>query len=75
MIFLKINSNIRISDCCDGSDEYTNKIKCENKCLDLAAKMREEEEKLRLLREQGFNKRKELIQLGDDFKKTVQVTK
>ena len=49
-------------------------MQCENKCIALAAKMREEEEKLRVLREQGFNKRKELIQLGDDFKKSVQVS-
>lgn len=34
--------------------------------------MREEEEKLRLLREQGFAKRQELIKLGEDLKKTLE---
>lgn len=49
-------------------------MKCENKCDALAAKMREEEEKLRLLREQGHAKRKELIEQGNELKKAIQVT-
>ena len=39
----------------------------------MAAKMREEEERLKQLRDQGFVKRKELIELGNEFKKTIQV--
>ena len=35
--------------------------------------MREEEEKLRLLREQGHAKRKELIEQGNELKKAIQV--
>ena len=35
--------------------------------------MREDEEKIRKLKEQGFNKRKELIEIGNELKKTVQV--
>ena len=35
--------------------------------------MREEEEKLRQLRDQGFLKRKELIELGNELKKTIQL--
>jgi hypothetical protein len=35
--------------------------------------MREEEEKLRLLREQGHAKRKELIEQGNELKKVIQV--
>ena len=34
--------------------------------------MREEEEKQRQLRDQGFLKRKELIELGNEFKKAIQ---
>lgn len=34
--------------------------------------MREEEEKLRLLKEQGFAKRQELIKLGEEFKKSLE---
>ncbi|RNA29097.1 glucosidase 2 subunit beta [Brachionus plicatilis] len=64
--------NDGICDCCDGSDEYSGKVQCENKCVVLAAKMREEEEKMRLLREQGFAKRQELIMLGEEFKKTLE---
>ena len=72
ILFWNFLKNIS-KDCCDGSDEYDGKVKCENKCIELAAKMREEEEKLRLLRDQGFLKRKELIELGNEFKKTIQV--
>lgn len=35
--------------------------------------MREEEERVRQLKEQGFVKRKELIELGEQLKKTIQV--
>lgn len=35
--------------------------------------MREEEEKMKKLKEEGFVKRKELIEQGNVFKKTIQV--
>ena len=61
-------------DCCDGSDEYSSNVKCENKCVALAAKMREEEERLKQLRDQGSLKRQELINQGTEMRKTIQVS-
>ena len=64
--------NDGICDCCDGSDEYDSGAVCENKCVALAAQMRAEEEKARELRELGLNKRKELVNLGTEMKKSIQ---
>ena len=38
----------------------------------MAAKMRAEEEKLKQLRDQGFLKRKELVELGNELRKSIQ---
>jgi protein kinase C substrate 80K-H len=60
-------------DCCDGSDEYDGKVSCANTCNELAAKMKEEQEKLKKLKEEGFVKRKELIEASNELKKALQV--
>jgi hypothetical protein len=39
----------------------------------LAAKLKEEQERLRILKDEGFAKRKELMELGVQLKKTFQV--
>lgn len=62
-----------IKDCCDGSDEYSGRVTCPNTCSELAAKMREEQERIRKLKEEGFAKRKELIEAATNLKKDLQV--
>jgi protein kinase C substrate 80K-H len=63
--------NDGICDCCDGSDEYDSGTVCENKCVALAAQMRAEEDKARELRNLGLAKRKELVSLGTELKKSI----
>jgi protein kinase C substrate 80K-H len=58
-------------DCCDGSDEYDSGVKCENTCGIMAAKMREEEERLKHLRETGYAKRKEFIEQANQLKQSI----
>lgn len=48
-------------------------MSCVNGCIELAAKMREEEEKLKKIKEEGFTKRKELVELSNQLKKSLQV--
>lgn len=64
-----------ICDCCDGSDE-TNYIlsnsKCENTCNALALQMKEEDEKMKVLTEHGLTKKKELIEQGNQIKKSIE---
>jgi len=67
--------NDGICDCCDGSDETNNpntNLKCENTCNVLAAEMRAEEERLKVLTDQGLTKKKELIDQGNLLMKSIQ---
>lgn len=65
--------NDGICDCCDGSDETgTEGNICANTCNKLAAQMHEEQERIRLLTEQGMIKKKELIEEGNLLKKSIQ---
>jgi hypothetical protein len=41
----------------------------------LAIKLKEEQERVRQQRDEGYNKRREMMQLGAELKKTFQVTK
>lgn len=64
-----------ICDCCDGSDEINYLLsdsKCENTCNALAMQMKEEEEKIKILTEQGLTKKKELIEQGNQLKKSIE---
>lgn len=65
--------NDRICDCCDGSDESNSEgLVCPNTCNVLATKMRAEEERLKLLTDQGVTKKKELIEQGNLLKQSIQ---
>jgi protein kinase C substrate 80K-H len=60
--------NDGICDCCDGSDEYHAKKSCENTCNVEAERMRESQEKARLLLENGLQKKKDLLQKGAELR-------
>lgn len=62
-----------LEDCCDGSDEYNGRVTCVNTCQEQAAKMREEEEKLKRIKEEGVAKKKELIDAAEQLKQSLQV--
>lgn len=65
--------NDGICDCCDGSDEANSiGVTCENTCNVLAVKMKEEEQKLKELSEQGMIKKNEMIEQGKQIRKSIQ---
>ena len=64
-----------ICDCCDGSDEINSEgISCPNECATLAVEMRAEEEKIKLLTEQGLAKKKALIEQGNILRQSMQTS-
>ena len=65
--------NDGICDCCDGSDEYTTSVKCLNRCDEMAIRMREEEERMKILTDQGLTKKNELIEQGKQLRKSLEV--
>ncbi|KAJ2657381.1 hypothetical protein IW148_005198 [Coemansia sp. RSA 1199] len=56
--------------CCDGSDEWNSPIKCPDKCAEIGAKRRDEEEKLAQTNESGARKLQELIASGRELRQT-----
>ena len=64
---------MNFKDCCDGTDEYKGNANCQNKCVALASQKRQEEEKFRQLRDQGYTKRKLLMEEGTQIKKALEV--
>lgn len=65
--------NDGICDCCDGSDEKASEgTVCANTCNKLAAQMNEEQERVKALTEQGLTKKKELIEEGNQLRKSIQ---
>ncbi|KAL5021013.1 hypothetical protein ScPMuIL_000168 [Solemya velum] len=56
--------NDGVCDCCDGTDEYSGLIECVNNCKELGKKMREEQQRVRLLQEQGYKTKLEQINEG-----------
>lgn len=65
---------IIFTDCCDGSDEYNGKKKCENTCDVLAQKLREEEERTRQLLEVGLAKKEELMVQGAEIRRKIRAS-
>lgn len=64
-----------ICDCCDGSDETNSEGEpCPNECAALAVEMRAEEDRIRILTEQGLTKKKELIEQGNELRKSLQAS-
>jgi hypothetical protein len=69
--FYFISNSNSLEDCCDGSDEYNGKVKCENVCNVEAIRAKEEQEKAKVMFEAGINKKRELIEKGSELKKTM----
>ena len=44
---------LALPDCCDGSDEWANRVNCTNTCEEFGRAVREEEERLRKVIEEG----------------------
>ena len=56
--------NDGVCDCCDGTDEYAGRIECVNNCKELGKKLREEQDKQRLLQQEGYEKQKQFAEEG-----------
>ncbi|KAJ2270651.1 hypothetical protein EV176_004239, partial [Coemansia sp. RSA 451] len=56
--------------CCDGSDEWDSLIKCPNRCAEIGAKRRDDEEKLALANDAGMRKLQELVAQGRELRQT-----
>ncbi|KAJ1746839.1 hypothetical protein LPJ58_005617, partial [Coemansia sp. RSA 1591] len=56
--------------CCDGSDEWDSLIKCPNKCAEIGAKRRDDEEKLAQANDAGMRKLQELVAQGRELRRT-----
>lgn len=56
--------NDGVCDCCDGSDEDGGRIECINNCKELGKKFREEQDKIRQLQQEGYEKQKAYAEEG-----------
>lgn len=56
--------NDKICDCCDGSDEWGTEVSCPNTCQEMGRKAHEEQNRLRELHEQGYQKKLEYSAQG-----------
>lgn len=63
-----------ILDCCDGSDEYSSGIECQNNCYELGQVAREEEARKLAMFKEGSKIRKELSVKGAQMKREKQVS-
>lgn len=62
------------TDCCDGSDEYSSSVTCDNNCHELGQVAREEEAKKLAMYKEGSKIRKELCTKGAQVKREKQVS-
>ncbi|KAI9141502.1 glucosidase II beta subunit-like-domain-containing protein [Paraphysoderma sedebokerense] len=64
----RVNDGICDPECCDGTDEYDGKVKCQNVCKELAAAEKAKKEALIKMRKDGERLRKEYIEYGQKSK-------
>lgn len=64
-----------LSDCCDGSDEFSTNVNCQNTCDELGRAAREETERLTKLAREGYQKRLEMSQKGKEIKQEKDLEK
>ncbi|XP_013413457.1 glucosidase 2 subunit beta isoform X3 [Lingula anatina] len=60
--------NDGICDCCDGTDEYSGETTCVNTCREMGRAMREEQERMKQLLQEGVKIRDDYIKQGKDAK-------
>lgn len=60
-------------DCCDGSDEYSSDISCENNCFELGQAAKAEEARRVAMFKEGSKIRTELSLKGKQIKREKQV--
>ena len=63
----KVNDGVCDVECCDGSDEWSGRVLCENRCEQLAEEERLEREEKVLDQSVGFARRKEYIERARQF--------
>ncbi|KAF9928556.1 hypothetical protein FBU30_002294 [Linnemannia zychae] len=60
----RVNDGVCDEECCDGSDEYDGQINCPNRCAEVGAKAREENERVQAIQNEGARLRKGFIKYG-----------
>ncbi|KAJ3025427.1 UNVERIFIED_CONTAM: hypothetical protein HDU68_007140 [Siphonaria sp. JEL0065] len=66
----RVNDGVCDPECCDGSDEYSGLIMCENVCAKVGAAFKKaEEEKTRIV-QQGFKVKKDYLKYAAEAKKS-----